>query len=214
MTNCNSSSEKELECAKESQDEWETSSFKFDIATDIEDNESVAIANNERLDFSQTAIDDAESSDEDDLINAIDDNGDNNECKDIKSLLAKNTPINKKTETHLHKTYADDVGEKGFFIEGDSVNNFLRFLDENLAEDLIDKKNIVLSNLKNVFEIGNVLAELSSKCAKVLTSIPHQIDPNTGEFTIQCGMCPLHCPPNLPSKILRSRGRPSKFNQY
>lgn len=141
------------------------------------------------------------------------------ECEALMIDLGEEEPPtvkeqSKRAQTLLHKCYQEDNRKHGFFIEGRSLLSFLNFVDSRVDDERAHSHEIVLSNLKTVKEISGVLSDLTSKCQKAFTHLPHRLNPETGEFEIICGMCTLHCPQTITTKQLRSRGRPCKWDQF
>ena len=88
----------------------------------------------------------------------------------------------------------EEGGEnKGFNLDGDLVK-FLEHLDQHTRELFQSTKEILDKNLPIIYNSSATVKAFISLLGKIIKKILHEIDPSSGEITLKCKGCLLHCP--------------------
>ena len=102
----------------------------------------------------------------------------------------------KKNELENKEEDEEREGEnKGFHIDGD-VAKFLEHLDQHTTDLFQSTKEILDENLPIIYNSLATVKSFISLLGKMIRKIPHEIDPISGEITLKCKGCLLHCPQN------------------
>ena len=89
----------------------------------------------------------------------------------------------------------EEEENKGFHIDGDRAK-FLEHLDQHTRDLFQNTKEILDQNLPIIYNSLVTVKSFISLLGKIITRISHKIDPISGEITLKCKGCLLHCPPN------------------
>ena len=112
-------------------------------------------------------------------------------CGEEKPACQANGKKRKKNELEN-----EQEGEtKGFHIDGD-ITKFLEHLDQHTRELFQNTKGILDENLPIIYYSLASVKSFISLLGKILKKIPHKIDLISGEITLKCKGCLLHCPQN------------------
>ena len=99
-------------------------------------------------------------------------------------------------KTKKRKVENEEEGEnKGFHIDGDMAK-FLEHLDQHTRDLFQSTKEVLNENLPIIFNSLATVKSFISLLGKIIKKIPHKIDPISGEITLKCKGCLLHCPQN------------------
>ena len=98
----------------------------------------------------------------------------------------------KKNELENEEEAEEEEENKGFHIDGD-VAKFLEHLDQHTIDLFQNTKEILDQNLPIIYGNCKIFYLLTGENNK---KIPHEIDPISGEITLKCKGCFLHCPQN------------------
>ena len=72
---------------------------------------------------------------------------------------------------------------------------FLEHLDQHTRDLFQNTKEILDQNLPIIYNSLATVKSFISLLGKIIKRIPHEIDPISGEITLKCKGCLLHCPP-------------------
>ena len=89
----------------------------------------------------------------------------------------------------------EEVENKGFNIDGDMAK-FLEHLDHHTKDLFQSTKEVLDENLPIIYNSLATVKSFISLLEKIIKKIPHEIDPISGEITLKCKGCLLHCPQN------------------
>ena len=89
----------------------------------------------------------------------------------------------------------EEVENKGFNIGGDMAK-FLEHLDYHTKDLFQSTKEVLDENLPIIYNSLATVKSFVSLLGKIIFKIPHKIDPISGEITLKCKGCLLHCPQN------------------
>ena len=89
----------------------------------------------------------------------------------------------------------EEVENKGFNIDGD-MTKFLEHLDHHTKDLFQSTKEVLDENLPIIYNSLATVKSFISLLGKIIKKIPHEIDPISGEITLKCKGCLLHCPQN------------------
>ena len=95
---------------------------------------------------------------------------------------------------------------KGFNIDGDMAK-FLEHLDHDTKDLFQSTKEILDENLPIIYNSLATVKSFISLLGKMIKKILHEIDPISGEITLKCKRCLLHCPQNW--SLTSLPGRPA-----
>ena len=73
---------------------------------------------------------------------------------------------------------------------------FLEHLDQQTRDLFQNIKEILDQNLPIIYNSWATVKSFISLLGKIINKIPHEIDPISGEITLKCKACLLHCPQN------------------
>ena len=102
-----------------------------------------------------------------------------------------------KEKNNLKRKLKNDekVENKGFNIDGD-MTKFLEHLDHHTKDLFQSTKEVLDENLPIIYNSLATVKSFISLLGKIIKKIPHEIDPISGEITLKCKGCLLHCPQN------------------
>ena len=89
----------------------------------------------------------------------------------------------------------EEVENKGFKIDGD-MTRFLEHLDHHTKDLFQSTKEVLDENLPIIYNSLATVKSFISLLGKIIKKIPHEIHPISGEITLKCKGCHLHCPQN------------------
>ena len=89
----------------------------------------------------------------------------------------------------------EEVENKGFNIDGD-MSKFLEHLDHHTKDLFQSTKEVLDENLPIIYNSLATVKSFISFLGKIIKRILHEIDPISGEITLKCKGCLLHCPQN------------------
>ena len=89
----------------------------------------------------------------------------------------------------------EEEENKGFHIDGDMAK-FLEHLDQHTRDLFQSTKEILDQNLPSIYNSLATVKSFICLLGKILKKILHEIDPISGEITLKCKGCLLHCPQN------------------
>ena len=87
----------------------------------------------------------------------------------------------------------EEVENKGFNIDGD-MTKFLEHLDHHSKDLFQSTKEVLDENLPIIYNSLATVKYFISSLGKIIKKILHEIDPISGEITLKCKGCFLHCP--------------------
>ena len=96
-----------------------------------------------------------------------------------------------KAKNNLKRKLKND--EEVFNIEGD-MTKFLEHLDHHTKDLFQSTKEVLDENLPIIYNSLATVKSFISLLGKIIKKIPHEIDPISGEITLKCKGCLLHCP--------------------
>ena len=105
-----------------------------------------------------------------------------NQCVKQKAILKK-------------KLENEEVENKGFNTDGDMAK-FLEHLDHHTKDLFQSTKEVLDENLPIIYNSLATVKSFISLLGKIIKKSPHEIDPISGEITLKCKGCLLHCPQN------------------
>ena len=73
---------------------------------------------------------------------------------------------------------------------------FLKHLDQHTRDLFQSTKEILDENLPIIYNSWATVKSFISLVGKIIFKILHEIDPISGEITLKCKGCLLHCPQN------------------
>ena len=102
-----------------------------------------------------------------------------------------------KTKSNLKRKLEneEEVENKGFNIDG-NMAKFLEHLDHHTKDLFQSTKEVLNKNLPIIYNSLATVKSFISLLGKIIKKIPHKIDPISGEITLKCKGCLLHCPQN------------------
>ena len=101
-----------------------------------------------------------------------------------------------KAKSKKRKIENEEEGEnKGFHIDGDMAK-FLEHLDQHTRDLFQSTKEVLDENLPIIYNSLATVKSFISLLGKIIFKILHEIDPISGEITLKCKGCLLHCPQN------------------
>ena len=100
----------------------------------------------------------------------------------------------------------EKVENKGFNIDGD-MTKFLEHLDHHTKDLFQSTKEVLDENLPIIYNSLATVKSFISLLGKIIKKIPHETDPISGEITLKCKGCLLHCPQNW--NLTSPPGRPT-----
>ena len=100
----------------------------------------------------------------------------------------------------------EEVENKGFNIDGD-MTKFLEHLDHHTKDLFQSTKEVLDENLPIIYNSLATVKSFISLLGKIIKKILHKIDPSSGEITLNCKGCLLHCPQNW--SLTSPPGRPT-----
>ena len=107
----------------------------------------------------------------------------------------KEKPTCKARSKLKRKLENEEVENKGFNIDGD-VAKFLEHLDHHTKDLFQSTKEVLDENLPIIYNSLATVKSFISLLGKSFKKILHEIDPISGEITLKCKGCLLHCPKN------------------
>ena len=84
---------------------------------------------------------------------------------------------------------------------------FLEHLDHHTKDLFQSTKEVLDENLPIIYNSLATVKSFISLLGKIIKKIPHEIDPISGEITLKCKGCLLHCPQNW--NLTSPPGRPT-----
>ena len=110
-------------------------------------------------------------------------------CKTEKPMCKAKSNLKRKLENE------EEVENKGFHIDGDMAK-FLEHLDHHTRDLFQSTKEVLDENLPIIYNSLATVKSFISLLGKIIKNIPHERDPISGEITLKCKGCLLHCPQN------------------
>ena len=89
----------------------------------------------------------------------------------------------------------EEVENKGFNIDGDMAK-FLEYLDHHTKDLFQSTLKVLDENLPIIYNSLATVKSFVSLMGKIILKILHEINPISGEITLKCKECLLHCPQN------------------
>ena len=112
----------------------------------------------------------------------------------------------KRQEKKKNELENEEEGEnKGFHIDGDMAK-FLEHLDQHTRDLFQSTYEILDENLPIIHNSFATVQSFIPLLGKIIKRILHEKDPISGEITLKCKGCLLHCPKNW--NITSLRGQP------
>ena len=96
-----------------------------------------------------------------------------------------------KAKNNLKSKLKND--EEEFNIDGD-MTKFLEYLDHHTKDLFQSTKEVLDENLPIIYNSLATVKSFISLLGKIIKKIPLKIDPISGEITLKCKGCLLHCP--------------------
>ena len=132
-------------------------------------------------------------------------------CEKEKAMYEAKSEKEKQTceaKNNLKRKLKNDekVENKGFNIDGD-MTKFLEHLDHHTKDLFQSTKEVLDENLPIIYNSLATVKSFISLLGKIIKKIPHEIDPISGEITLKCKGCLLHCPQNW--SLTSPPGRPT-----
>ena len=87
------------------------------------------------------------------------------------------------------------------------MTKFLEHLDHHTKDLFQSTKEVLDENLPIIYNSLATVKSFISLLGKIIKKIPHEIDPISGEITLKCKGCLLHCPQNW--SLTSPPGRPT-----
>ena len=98
-----------------------------------------------------------------------------------------------KAKNNLKRQLKND--EEEFNIDGD-MTKFLKHLDHHTKDLFQSTKEVLDENLPIIYNSLATVKSFISLLGKIIKKFPHKIYPISGEITLKCKGCLLHCPQN------------------
>ena len=117
-------------------------------------------------------------------------------CEKEKAIYGAKIKKEKQTceaKNNLKRKLKND--EEEFNIDGD-MTKFLEHLDHHTKDLFQSTKEVLDENLPIIYNSLATVKSFISLLGKIIKKIPHEIDPISGEITLKCKGCLLHCPQN------------------
>ena len=105
-------------------------------------------------------------------------------CEKAKPMCEAKSNLKRKLENE------EEVENKGFNIDGNMTKS-LEHLDQHTKNLFQSTKEVLDENLPIIYNSCEI-----SLLGKIIKKILHKIDPVSGEITLKCKGCLLHCPQN------------------
>ena len=128
-------------------------------------------------------------------------------CEKEKAMYGAKIKKEKQTceaKNNLKRKLKND--EEEFNIDGD-MTKFLEHLDHHTKDLFQSTKEVLDENLPIIYNSLATVKSFISLLGKIIKKIPHEIDPISGEITLKCKGCLLHCPQNW--SLTSPPGRPT-----
>ena len=128
-------------------------------------------------------------------------------CEKEKAMYGAKIKKEKQTceaKNNLKRKLKND--EEEFNIDGDMAK-FLEHLDHHTKDLFQSTKEVLDENLPIICNSLATVKSFISLLGKIIKKIPHEIDPISGEITLKCKGCLLHCPQNW--SLTSPPGRPT-----
>ena len=87
----------------------------------------------------------------------------------------------------------EEVENKGFHID-DNMAKFLEHFDHHTRDLFQSTKEVSDENLPIIYNSLATVTSFISLLGKIIFKILHEIDSISGEITLKCKGCLLHCP--------------------
>ena len=110
-------------------------------------------------------------------------------CEKEKPMCEAKSNLKRKLENE------EEVENKGFNID-DDMAKFLEHLDHHTKDLFQSTKEVLDENLPIIYNSLATVKSFISLLGKIIKKILHEIDPISGEVTLKCKGCLLHCPQN------------------
>ena len=107
-------------------------------------------------------------------------------CEKEKPMCEPKSNLKRKLENE------EEVDNKGFHIDGDMAK-FLEHLDHHTRDLFQSTKEVLDENLPIIYKSLATVKSFISLLGKIIKKILHEIDPISGEITLQCKGCLLYC---------------------
>ena len=117
-------------------------------------------------------------------------------CEKEKEMYGAKIKKEKQTceaKNNLKRKLKND--EEEFNIDGD-MTKFLEHLDHHTKDLFQSTKEVLDENFPIIYNSLATVKSFISLLGKIIKKIPHKIDPVSGEITLKCKGCLLHCPQN------------------
>ena len=117
-------------------------------------------------------------------------------CENEKAMYGAKIKKEKQTceaKNNLKRKLKND--EEEFNIDGDMAK-FLEHLDHHTKDLFQSTKEVLDENLPIIYNSLATVKSFISLLGKIIKKILHEIDPISGEITLKCKGCLLHCPQN------------------
>ena len=109
--------------------------------------------------------------------------------------MKKETNVQSKCNLKRKLENEEEVENKGFNING-NMAKFLEHLDHHTKDLFQSTKEVLYENLPIIYNSLTTVKSFISLLGKIIKKIPHEMDPISGEITLKCKGCLLHCPQN------------------
>ena len=87
------------------------------------------------------------------------------------------------------------------------MTKFLEHLDHHIKDLFQSTKEVLDENLPIIYNSLATVKSFISLLGKIIKKILHEIDPISGEITLKCKGCLLHCPQNW--SLTSPQGQPT-----
>ena len=111
-------------------------------------------------------------------------------------MKKRNQHAKQKARKGKNELENEEEGEnKGFHIDG-NMAKFFEHLDQHTRDLFQSTKEILDEKLPIIYNSLATVKSFISLLRKILKKSPHEIDPISGEITLKCKGCLLHCSQN------------------
>ena len=107
----------------------------------------------------------------------------------------KNTKLKEQSRKRCHTPDQEsDTKKYGFYIEGSDPSDFLEYLDKHTTDSFKSTLDILNENIPKIHNSLVALNSYTKGIDKILRKIPYQMNPQTNEIILKCGVVVLLSP--------------------